>query len=209
MTCNEKKDIIYKFIGDNFNNYFLYFLKTKYKYKYSDEYKREVISDIVYSILNKLTSSFYINKFYNILINNQLNNYIERSIIINCQFNTTPLHHQKLLNKWNFVAFENEILNNNNESNNTQQKSSLKIGNKDITEEEILIFIDSLFEYPKCKQIFGIHHEYLIKIFKEYFYTEVTYSKISEKYKIPYSNLYSHIKFVKDTIRKEVQNKFK
>ena len=199
MTNDDKVAYILNNMSINFNEFLKqakYKLFKQYTIVNSDSYK-ELVSDILYSIINKLNTNDNINRFYNMAIKNTLKLFIFKAIDSNSRFFTAPFLRNKIkeYNRITYTDKYHDIIDNVNDNNEEDEiKTDLVL---------------NMLEPINAKRIFGEQWEYYTIIFKEYIFEKTSYKKLSSKYNIPISNLYFHIRWIKEKIREELPENYK
>jgi hypothetical protein len=199
MTNDDKVAYILNNMSINFNEFLKqakYKLFKQYTIVNSDSYK-ELVSDILYSIISKLNTNDNINRFYNMAIKNTLKLFIFKAIDSNSRFFTAPFLRNKIkeYNRITYTDKYHDIIDNVNDNNEEDEiKTDLVL---------------NMLEPINAKRIFGEQWEYYTIIFKEYIFEKTSYKKLSIKYNIPISNLYFHIRWIKEKIREELPENYK
>jgi hypothetical protein len=196
MDYSDKKNIILAEI----NHFYPLFLKKAEqiidkKIAPEPQDPMELTSEVFFSILNKMDSSIYIDRIYNMIENQNFYSYLNRSIFLNARSKRAPFLFEKLKLRNRIILVEG-----------INHKPDIEY---DDSNDELLLFIDTLLSPPKAIQVFGPHWKYYVNLLDDYCKDpDATHESIAKSYGLHKSSISYSFKQLRKIIQNEVAQNY-
>lgn len=166
----------------------------------------EIVTDFYLRLLDKVEADPEEAEFVQGMLEDgkAFDNYVMKAISVTCRSKRSTFNYQEHI--WRDTFFDNAdfySLNEEETDNNSKRVSSAIILNDEneveerkqkAKEEAILSAIESLLE----DEVVEWH---MVKVFKDYYYQELTYKQIAEKYQLPLSSIFSMVRKTREVIK--------